>query len=83
VGDWCSVRIRVDGTEMNPQSGSDFAFDTVTTSSGPYVGASMQRSLVVGPGTHFVNVDERIVGSGVTFRLDDWQLTTTESKNGA
>jgi hypothetical protein len=81
-GNWCSVQILVNGVQANPQSGSDFAFDSdagVASGYPVWQGNSMDRSIVVGPGSHTVVVQWRVVGSGTTFRLDDWSLTVERS----
>lgn len=77
ASDWCSVRILLDGTEMLPDSGLDFAFDASdgTASSDLWEGNSMTRGiLAVAAGTHTVKVQWAVVGTP-TFRLDDWLLT--------
>jgi hypothetical protein len=78
AGNWCSVLILVDGVEMSPRAGLDFAFDS--TNEGAETGNSweshsMDRLLVVGPGNHTVVVQWAVTGPDVTFRLDDWSLT--------
>jgi len=73
---WCSVRILVDGVEMDPASGFDFRFDT--TDDRPVASReshSMDRSLVIGPGTHTVVVQWGVAFTGAEFWLDDWSLT--------
>ena len=78
-GNWCSVRILVDGTEMLPQSGLDFAFDSVGSSNGFYQSLSMDRtSEVLSPGTHTVTVQWAVTNGSTVFRLDDYQLTVEE-----
>jgi hypothetical protein len=80
---YCSARIVVDSTEMNPAAGSDFAFAYPSVNHGTLIAqaASMQRSLLVGPGTHTVKVQRMVTSPNLSFTLDDWQLTTTESSN--
>jgi hypothetical protein len=70
---WCSVRILVDGVEMNPVVGTNFAFDSPGDEGS---GNMIERtSGVVASGTHVVAVQAAIVGSSGTLSLDDWQLT--------
>jgi len=75
---WCSVRILVDGVEMAPVVGSDFAFDSTNAGAdgaASWESHSMDRSGVVGPGNHTVVVQWAMVGTGISLRLDDWSLT--------
>jgi len=66
---WCTLRVRVDGVEMHPQVGTDFAFDSPSDS---YEAHSIQRiSNLLGPGIHNVEVQWAVVGA-TTFRIDDW-----------
>jgi hypothetical protein len=79
AGNWCSVRILVDGTEMQPQVGLDFAFDSVQSSNGFYQSHSMDRtSAVLSPGNHTVTVQRAVTSASTVFRLDDYQLTVEE-----
>ena len=76
-GSWCSVRIvlvRPNGTllELNPQSGTDFAFDSAGTDL--WESHAIERtSPYLGSGTYRVKVQAAVVG-GSSLRLDDWTL---------
>jgi hypothetical protein len=80
---WCSVRIRIihpGGAirEMAPAAGLDFAFDSPSAFPNDSPEShSMDRSVVVGPGTYTVRTQAVIVGGvgGASFTLDDWSLT--------
>ncbi len=88
AGGWCSVRILLFGpagaVEMNPASGSDFAFDSTDagrSTSAEWESHSMDRSSnVVGAGSYTVVVQAATVGSPITFRLDDYSLTVERSQ---
>ena len=71
---WCTVRILIDGVEMSPAVGTDFAFDTPGNS---YRSLSVTR--VVGPvtsGTHTIKAEYALVGVNLTnFWVDDWTFT--------
>jgi hypothetical protein len=77
----CRIRILVDNTEMNPKSGDDGTFAFSNHGSYDIGAASIQRSLVVGPGTHAVLVEQSVSTPQAAFYLTTWQLTTTESAN--
>lgn len=77
---WCSVRIVVinsagGATELHPQSGTDFAFDSEGDN---WSSHGAQRTIRLGPGTYRVQVQAaRVAGSSVTspsFRLDEHYL---------
>jgi hypothetical protein len=76
-GGWCSVRLLLDGQEMSPQAGTDFAFDSPTTAG--YSAHSMERSTIVQAGTHTVQVQYAAAGAATSVRLDDWTLTLESS----
>ena len=76
-GGWCSVRLLIDGQEMTPAVGSDFAFDSPTAAG--FASHSMDRSAVVQAGTHTVQIQYEVVGSATSVRLDDWSLTLESS----
>lgn len=82
AGNWCSVRILVDGTEMLPNSGFDFAFNANGNADDFWEGHAMERTLVVGAGTHTVTVQWANTSSNLTFRLDDWTMLVTQYNNG-
>jgi hypothetical protein len=71
-GSWCSLRILVDGNEMNPVVGSDFAFDSPGDN---WSGKAIERtSGILLPGTHTVTLQGALIFANQWF-LDDWQLT--------
>jgi hypothetical protein len=80
---YCAARIRIDGTEMNPNVGSDFALDSTdnnTETSSSLEGHGMTRfSTSIGAGNHTVVVQYATVGSA-TFRLDDYTLSVVAYK---
>ena len=67
---------------MAPVAAGDFAFDGVGTADDFYEGHSMQRSILLGPGTHTIRVQALVTLSGMSFFLDDWSLTVTQYNNG-
>jgi hypothetical protein len=72
-GSWCTLRILVNGFEMNPVVGTDYAWDSPGE-----VGATAsidRTSGILLPGTHTVSVEARPVGQATLLALDDWQLT--------
>jgi hypothetical protein len=82
-GDYCSVRILVDGNEAQPAAGSNFAFDTdegVASNYDIWEANSMDRSITVGSGSHTVRVQWLVTTATTSFRLDDWSLTVERSK---
>ncbi len=78
---FCSVRLTVDGVELLPAEGVDFAFDTTdggTESAASWEAHAIQRvSGTLAAGTHSLKVQWQVVGgTGTTnFRLDDWALS--------
>jgi hypothetical protein len=67
---YCSVRILIDGTEMIPNSGTDFAFDSPGDS---WESHAMERTWSgATAGTHTFTLQRAVVGSASSFRLDDW-----------
>lgn len=79
-GSWCSVRIVTVRSgvvrEMEPASGTDFAFDSPNDS---WESNSMDRSRLVGRGTYTVKAQAAVIG-GSSFRLDDWSLTVERAR---
>jgi len=87
---WCSVRIVVFSadtgtfTELNPASGTDFAFDSVNDGSADdrYESNAMERSLRLPAGAYRFRVEyavDALAASPVTSRLDDWHFTVQAS----
>jgi hypothetical protein len=73
TGNYCSVKIMVDGVQAKPNSGFDYAFDT--DDGGSWEGNAMDRSIKVGPGLHTIQVFYGVTDTSIDFRLDDWSLT--------
>jgi len=77
-GGFCSVRILIDGNEMNPNTGTDFAFDSSdnnTETSSSWESHAIVRSRDgIASGSHTVAVQYK-AGAGSAFRLDDWGLS--------
>ena len=70
---WCSVRILINGTEMHPQSGTNFAFDSVDTDR--WEAHAMSRTFgPVGPGQYTFQVQARVSNAATVFGLDDWSF---------
>jgi hypothetical protein len=68
-GNWCTLRVRVGTTEMNPVADTDFAFDSPDDN---WESKSIERiSNLLGAGTYSVEVQWAVVG-GSSFRIDDW-----------
>jgi hypothetical protein len=79
---YCSVRIRIDGNDMRPAVGMNFAFDTLvdgTTVTDWWESNSVEHWRVVGPGTHTVRVQFAVTNANVDFELDDWTLVIQRS----
>ncbi|HET9516718.1 MAG TPA: hypothetical protein VFO77_03220 [Actinoplanes sp.] len=75
---WCSVRIvvvRPNGSvlELDPQSGTDFAFDSVDSTDNWESHAMERTSPRLRGGTYRIKVQTASVGTA-TLRLDDWTL---------
>jgi hypothetical protein len=84
-GDYASVRILLDGNEMAPVVGTDFAFDSsdsATETAGSWESHAMERFQAdVGAGAHTVTAQ---VSTGcVTFRVDDWSLVAEARIGGS
>jgi hypothetical protein len=76
---FCGVRITLDGNEMTPSVGSDFAFDSSdgnTETSSSWESHAIVRYVVgVGSGSHTITVQYRVENAPGTLRLDDWALS--------
>jgi hypothetical protein len=71
---WCSVRITVNGAEIEPIVGTDYAFDSGSGSTDSWEGHSLIRvSPTLAAGTYIVRAQFAAVGGG-TATLDDWAL---------
>jgi hypothetical protein len=76
-GGWCSVRLFIDGTEMNPEDGTNYAFDSPAGAGDPtdWEAHSVTRLRTgIGAGAHTIAARVQIVGAATSFRLDDWVI---------
>jgi hypothetical protein len=70
---WCSVRITVNGTEIEPAAGTNYAFDSGAGADN-WEGNSLVRvSGTLAAGSHVVRAQFAVVGGG-TVTLDDWAM---------
>ncbi len=78
TGGWCSVRVlrfNPNGTvtELNPISGTDFAFDSAGGDT--YQSGAIERTgYYVGAGTYRFQVQAAVVAGATSVRLDDWGM---------
>lgn len=79
---FCQVKILADAVEMTPVSGGDFAFDGVGNADDFFEARAMQGSILLGPGTHIIQVKAAVTLAGMSFFFDDWSLTVTQYNNG-
>ena|SRR5215471_12554208 len=82
AGGYCPVRILLNGVEMDPAAGTDFAFDSTdagTANSSSWESHSVERSRAYQgsfiPVTVTVQVQYMVTSAGANFRLDDWHFT--------
>lgn len=69
TGNWCIAEILVDGVEAHPGDGSDYAMDSTNNGANSeenWQGHALDRSIVVGPGTHTVTVLGAVTDFGGT-----------------
>jgi hypothetical protein len=76
-GGWCIVRITVDGNELNPAVGTDFAWDSPGDSYESHAIARTSETLAAGAHTAQVQI---AATSGETLRIDDWSLVIFRTK---
>lgn len=76
AGQYCGVRVTVNGNELAPGSGSDFAFHSVENGgSQSWESHSIVRiSDTLPAGNHTVRAEYRTTNAATTLRLDDWML---------
>jgi hypothetical protein len=77
-GNWCTVSISCDGVELQPSTGTGFAFDSVgpVSSTSNWKSLSMtRRSNVVTGGTHTCEVRTAQTSAATSLRLDEWTFT--------
>ncbi len=83
ASDFCGVRITVDGNELNPAVGTDYAFDS--TDNGDETAQSWESHAIarssetLAAGNHAIQVQIRAT-TGATLRLDDWALVIWRTK---
>jgi len=77
AGGWCIARITVDGNELNPVVGTDFAFDSPSDSYESHAIARTSETLAAGAHTVQVQI---AATSGETLRIDDWALVIWRTK---
>lgn len=81
---YCPLRILLNGTELAPAVGNDFAFDSAVTpdnADDKWEAHSIQR--VIGPvasGTYTMKVQYRTTTADMDFRLDDWVFSVMKAK---
>jgi hypothetical protein len=80
----CTLRLFIDDTEMNPEDGTNFWFDSPSSSASPnfadYEAHSITRIRVgVAAGAHTISAQIQSNG-GSTFRVDDWSLVAVAYK---
>jgi hypothetical protein len=79
----CSVRINVDGNQMKPDAGNDFAFDSsdsASTSSAAEGHAMVRYANSIAAGNHTVSIQYRVSNASAHFRLDDWAVSVVAYK---
>lgn len=80
----CGVRIVVDGNELNPAVGSNFAFDSTDngdeTDNSWESHAIARTSETLSAGSHTVKVQIRTTDVATTLRIDDWALVIFRTK---
>jgi hypothetical protein len=85
---WCSVRILLNGVEMDPVVGTDFAFDSSdanSETSQSWESHAVERSKLytntsTAAVTVTVQVQYMVTAAGMTLRLDDWHLSVMQFK---
>lgn len=81
---YCGARIVVDGNELNPAVGNDFAFDS--TDDGDEAAQSWESHAIarasetLSAGNHIVKVQIRTTNAANTLRIDDWALVIYRTK---
>ncbi len=76
---YCTARVVLDGNEVTPVAGDDFAFDSTDGGSegtGSWESHAIQRVATgVAAGAHTVTVQYAVTNAAATLRLDDWGFT--------
>jgi hypothetical protein len=81
---YCGARILVDGNELNPAVGNDYAFDSTDNGDEGTLSfeshAIARSSETLSAGNHTVKVQIRTNVAATTFRVDDWALIVYRTK---
>jgi hypothetical protein len=81
---FCGVRVTVDGNEISPVAGNDFAFDSTdngTETSSSWESHSMTRVTdTLAAGNHTIVVQMRTTQAATTLRLDDWAVVVQRTR---
>jgi hypothetical protein len=75
---YCQLQILADGIEMLPASNGGFVFDSNGQTDDAWEAHAMARTLVLGPGTHIIQVQGQVSTSGLNLSLNNWTLTVTQ-----
>lgn len=83
VGTRCVVRLFIDGNEMNPEDGTNFAFDTPAAAASAFsdfeAHSITRLRKDIGAGSHTITAQIQSIGAA-NFRLDDWTLIAVAYK---
>ena len=77
----CPIQVLIGGVPAGPANGSNVDFDSSeggTESSASWEAHSIDRSLILGPGSYPVKV-QALAFAGATFELRNWTLTLTKA----
>jgi hypothetical protein len=81
---YCGVRIVVDGSELTPSAGTDFAFDSTAndteTNKSLASHGIVRYATGITAGNHTIDVQYRVSDGAATFRVDDWALSLVAYK---
>lgn len=81
--EWCTARIMAGNAEMTPNSGFDYADNAAFVANiWTYVGAGLDRSIVLHPGTYVIKVQYATNDTMNSCTLDDWHLNVMTADNG-
>lgn len=79
---YCTVSLSIDGNEMAPTSGNDFAFDSHGGNQDGEAHSMTRVRAGIGPGDHAVKARIRINSPVGNFRVDDWALVGVAYEQG-
>jgi hypothetical protein len=77
----CPAQVLIGGVAAGPANGSNVDFDSTeggTESNASWEAHSIDRSLILGPGTYLVKA-QVLAFAGATFQLRNWTLTLTKA----